>query len=241
MIDLYFWPTPNGHKVSIMAEECELDYKLVPVRFGRGDQFTPEFLAISPNNRMPALVDHDPADGSDSVHVFESGAMLQYMAEKTGKFCPADLQGRYHVYEWVHWQMANQGPVFGQNGHFRRAEVKQEYAIQRFGNEVNKLYGVMNAQIRGQDYLCGEYSIADMICWPWTRGHEGQGIDINDFPHVKRWQERMEGRPGVQRALEAAKKFVEAQGEQPKLSEEEQKKMRAMMYNQVATDAQKGE
>ena len=174
MLDLHYWPTPNGKKVTIQLEECGLPYNVVACNIGMGDQFTEEFLRICPNNRMPALVDHDPLGGGEPISVFESGAIMLYLAEKTGLFMPADPRGKYNVVQWVMWQMANQGPKSGECGHFRRHEDNQgdqSYAVKRVTNEVNRFYGVLNNQLYNQRYICGdEYTIADMICYPWTVG-----------------------------------------------------------------------
>src|SRR5208282_3188573 len=182
MIDLYYWPTPNGKKVTILLEECGLDYKIVPVNIGRGDQFTDEFLRISPNNRMPAIVDHAPVGDGAPISIFESGAIKMYIAEKAGHFLPHDVRQKYEVTQWVMWQMANQGPKLGECGHFRRLgdrEGNQSYAVRRFTDEANRLYGVLNNRLYDRPYLAGdEYTIADMITYPWTVGWEGQGQDI---------------------------------------------------------------
>ena len=171
MLDLHYWPTPNGKKITIQLEECGLDYNVIECNIGKGDQFTEEFLAINPNTRMPALVDHAPADGQGPLSVFESGAIMLYIAEKTGQFMPSDPRGKYEVVQWVMWQMANQGPKSGECGHFRRLgddAGDQTYAITRFTDEVNRFYGVLNNKLYSQRYLCGdEYTIADMICYPW--------------------------------------------------------------------------
>ena len=182
MLDLHYWPTPNGKKVTIQLEECGLDYQVIPCNIGQGDQFTDDFLAINPNNRMPTLVDHAPEDGQGPLSVFESGAMMLYLAEKTGQFMPKDPRGKFAVVQWVMWQMANQGPKTGECGHFRRlgdSEGDQSYAITRFTDEVNRFYGVLNNQLYRQPYLCGDdYTIADMICYPWCVNWAGQGQDI---------------------------------------------------------------
>ena len=196
MIDLYYWPTPNGWKISIMLEECGLEYRLVPVDIGRGDQFKPEFLAISPNNRMPAIVDHD-VEG-EPVSVFESGAILLYLAEKTGRFLPADPRARIEVMQWVFWQVGGLGPMAGQLGHFTNyAPEKIPYALNRYGNEYNRLLGVIDKQLADKDYLCGDYSIADMASWPWVIVHERVGQSLDEFPRVTAWNERMQARPAV--------------------------------------------
>ena len=235
MIDLHYWPTPNGKKVTILLEECGLEYNVVPCRIGKGDQFSPEFLAISPNNRMPALVDRDPADGGGPLSVFESGAMMMYVAEKAGRFYPQDLRRRYEVNQWLMWQMANQGPKCGECGHFRRlkdSEGDQSYAVRRFTDEVNRLYGVLNRQLYDRRYIVGdEYTIADMICYPWCVGWEMHGQNLDDFLYVKRWFDELSERPAVQRGMAVGQEFSV---DYSKLSEEEIAELRAMLYNQRA-------
>jgi GST-like protein len=200
-IEIFFWPTPNGHKVTIMAEECGLPYTIRPVNIGRGEQFKPAFLKISPNNRMPAIVDPD-GPGGRPISVFESGAILQYLGRKTGKFYPADERKRVEVEEWLYWQMGNLGPMAGQANHFRRyAPEKIEYAINRYTNECRRLYGILNKRLATRKFICGEVSIADFACIGWARGWERQGQDPPEFPHVKRWIAAMEARPAVKRAL----------------------------------------
>lgn len=196
-IDLYYWPTPNGHKITIMLEECGLAYTIKPVNIGKGDQFTPEFLAISPNNRMPAIVDHD-GPGGTPLSVFESGAILQYLGRKTGRFYPTDERGRVEVEQWLFWQMAGLGPMAGQAHHFRQyAPEKVPYGIDRYTNEVNRLYGVMNNQLASRAYLAGAYSIADMAAYPWVRPFKNQGQNLDDFQNLKAWYTRMHDRPAV--------------------------------------------
>ena len=238
MLDLHYWPTPNGKKVTIQLEESGLEYRLVECNIGRGDQFTDDFLAMNPNNRMPALVDHDPEDGAGPLSVFESGAIMLYLAEKTGRFMPADPRGRYQVIQWVMWQMANQGPKTGECGHFRRlrsAQGDQSYAVTRFTDEVNRFYGVLNNQLYRRRYICGdEYTIADMICYPWTVNWEGQGQDINEFKYFKRWFEELSDRPAVQRGMAAG---ADMRNDFASLSEEETRKLRALLYNQRARPA----
>jgi GST-like protein len=201
-IALYYWPTPNGWKISIMLEECALPYVVHPVNIGQGDQFKPEFLAISPNNRMPAIVDPQ-GPGGKPISVFESGAILQYLGRKTGKFYPSDERARVAVDEWVFWQVGNLGPMAGQAHHFRRyAPETLPYAINRYTNECNRLYGVMNKRLSQHPYLAGEeYTIADMAAVGWTRAWERQGQDPDQFPHVKRWLETLQARPAVQKGL----------------------------------------
>ncbi len=200
MIDLYYWPTPNGWKVSVALEETGLDYRVVPVNIGRGEQFKPEFLAISPNNRMPAIVDHDPVGGGEPLSVFESGAILLYIAEKTGQLMPKDLRGRYEVTQWLMWQMGGLGPMMGQANHFKTyAKERIPYATERYVNEVLRLFGVMERRLADRDYLAGEYSIADIASWCWAIGHVRLEIDAEPFPKVKAWMERVGSRPAAQR------------------------------------------
>lgn len=204
MIDLHYWPTPNGHKITIFLEETGLAYRIAPVDIGKGDQFKPEFLAISPNNRMPAIVDRAPDDGSAPVALFESGAILIYLAEKTGRLLPADLHGRARTLQWLFWQVSGLGPMAGQNHHFAKyAPAKIPYAIDRYRNETGRLYGVMDRQLARTPFLTGEYSIADIACYPWIVPHEDQGQDLDDFPHLKRWFESIRSRPAVIRAYAA--------------------------------------
>jgi GST-like protein len=200
-IDLYYWPTPNGWKITIMLEECGLPYKVVPVNISRGDQFKPEFLAIAPNNRMPAIVDHD-GPGSRPISIFESGAILQYLGRKTGKLYPKDERGRVEVEQWLFWQMANQGPKAGEANHFRNyAAEKLPYAIDRFADEMHRIYGVMNGRLGTREFLAGRYSIADIACVGWASRAERFGQSLGDFPNVRRWLETMLARPAVQRGL----------------------------------------
>ncbi len=202
MIDLYTWTTPNGYKASIMLEETGLAYKVFAVDIGRGDQFKPDFLEISPNNKIPAIVDHQGPDG-DPFALFESGAILVYLAEKTGLFMPAGAKGRHRVMEWLMFQMGGIGPMLGQAHHFRHyAPEKIAYAVDRYTNEAGRLYGVMDRRLGEAEYLAGDYSIADMACFPWIRSHRRQGQDLADFPNVKRWFEAISGRGAVQRGLE---------------------------------------
>lgn len=202
MIDIYGGPTPNVLKPLIALEEMGLPYRRLPVDILKGEQFTPEFLAISPNNRVPAMVDHDCADGQGPLSVFESGAMLLYLADKTGRFLPKDARGRSAVIEWVMWQMGGQGPMLGQAGHFRNyAPEKIPYGIERYSNEARRLYRVLDTRLADRDYVAGDYSIADMACWPWIRFREHHGIDLADFPHVERWYRLIEARPAVIRLL----------------------------------------
>jgi GST-like protein len=211
MIDLHYWPTPNGWKVAIMLEETGLPYRLVPVNIGRGEQFRPEFLAISPNNRMPAIVDHEPRGGGAPLAIFESGAILLYLGDKTGQFLPQDIRGRSEVTQWVMWQVGGLGPMAGQAHHFRGyAPEKIAYAIDRYTNEVNRLYGVMNRRLADRDFLAGAYSIADMAALPWVVPYDAQGQKLEDFPHLARWFEAMKARPAVARGLEVGKELRSA-------------------------------
>ncbi len=204
MIELYSFPTPNGHKVSILLEELALPYRILPINIARGDQHTSEFLAISPNNRIPAIVDTEPADGGPPLPVFESGAILLYLADKHGKLMPRALRARNEVMEWLMWQMAGLGPMCGQAHHFRRyAEDQIEYAIERYTDEAARLYGVLDRRLEGRDFIVDEFSIADIACFPWISFHEMQGQDLASFPNVKRWHEALAARPAVKRGLEA--------------------------------------
>ena len=238
MIDLYYWPTPNGKKVTILLEEAAIPYNIVPTNIGRGDQFTDDFLKISPNNRMPAMVDNEPAGGGPPLAIFESGAIMLYIAEKAGRFLPTDLAARYDVIQWVMWQMANQGPKSGEAGHFRRlgdSQGDQSYAVRRFTDEVNRLYGVLNNRLYDRPWIAGdEYTIADMICYPWTIGWQGQGQELNDFKYFKRWFEAMGERPGVQRGMEASAGPVE---DYSLLPPDERERRRKLLYNQRARPA----
>jgi GST-like protein len=206
-IELYYWPTPNGWKISIALEEMGLPYELKTVNIGAGEQFTPSFLAISPNNRMPAIVDPDGADGQP-ISVFESGAILQYLGRKSGQFYPSDERGRVEVDQWLFWQMGGLGPMAGQAHHFRQyaasliSDQRQlAYGANRYTNEVNRLYGVLNKRLADRDYVAGDYSIADMAIWPWVVPWKNQGQDLTEFPHLKAWFERVEARPGVARGM----------------------------------------
>lgn len=206
MIELYYWPTPNGHKITLFLEETGLPYTIKPVNIGKGEQFEPAFLKISPNNRMPAIVDTEPADGGEPVSVFESGAILQYLAEKTGRFLPTDLRGRATVMEWLFWQVGGLGPMLGQNHHFNRyAPEKIPYAIDRYVRETRRLYGVLDNRLEGRDFVGGsEYSIADMAAYPWIVPYENQGMRLEDFPHLKQWFERIGARDATRRAYAIA-------------------------------------
>jgi len=202
MIDLYSWPTPNGHKIHIMLEEVGLPYKVHGIDIGAGAQFEPAFLKISPNNRIPAIVDND-GPGGKPISVFESGAILIYLAEKTGKLMPKDPRGRYAVLEWLMFQMGGIGPMFGQANHFRAyAPEKIPYAIDRYTNEAKRLYGVLDRRLADHDYVAGDYSIADIAIFPWMRYGDRRGVNVDEFPNVKRWFEAINGRPAVQRGVE---------------------------------------
>ena len=200
-IALYYWPTPNGFKISIMLEECKLPYTMIPVNISAGEQFKPDFLKISPNNRMPAIVDPD-GPGGRSISIFESGAILQYLGRKTGKFYPTDERARVKVDQWLFWQMGGLGPMAGQLNHFKHyARETLPYAIKRYEDEVNRLYGVMNKELAGNEFLAGKYSIADMACVGWVNLWRRQGQDIDEFPNLKRWLEAVKARPAVQRGM----------------------------------------
>lgn len=203
MIELHFWPTPNGLKPLILLEELGLPYTIHPVDITKGDQFKPEFLALSPNNRIPAILDTEPADGGAPLGIFESGAILSYLAETHGRFLPDDPRGRIRVNEWLYWQVGGLGPMAGQAHHFRRfAPEPVPYAIERYTKETNRLYGVMERRLAEVPYLAGaDYTIADMASWPWVARHEWQGQDLGDFPHLKRWYDDIAARPAVQKSL----------------------------------------
>jgi len=206
MLDLHYWPTPNGHKITMFLEETGVAYRLVPVNINTGDQFKPEFLKIAPNNRMPAIVDHEPAGGGPPVSVFESGAILVYLAEKTGRFLPADLRARVDVLQWLFWQIGGLGPMAGQNHHFvQYAPEKLKYAMDRYVNETNRLYGVLNKRLADREFVAGEYSIADMASYPWIVLHEKQLQNLDDFPHLKRWFHAIKQRPATERAYAKGK------------------------------------
>jgi len=227
MIELHYWTTPNGHKITMFLEEAGLDYKIVPVNIGKGEQFKPEFLAVSPNNRIPAILDRKPKDGGAAIPVFESGAILLYLAEKTGKFLSSDTRKRYDAIQWLFWQMGGLGPMSGQNNHFSQyANDKIPYAIDRYRNEVNRLYGVLNKKLAGRDFIAGDYSIADMASYPWIVPYERQGQKIEDFPNLKRWFETIKARPATVRAYELAKTI----NTQPSVTEESKK----ILFGQTA-------
>jgi len=235
MIELFYWPTPNGKKVTILLEELGLPYKITPVNIQQGAQFSQEFLRMNPNHRMPVMVDHAPKDGGAPISVFESGAIMMYLAEKTGRFWPSDVRRRYDVVQWVIWQMANQGPKLGECGHFRRLgdrEGDQSYAVRRFTDEANRLYGVLNNQLYRHRYVAGgEYTIADMICYPWTINWKLQGQDISEFKHVEHWQKELAERPAVKKGMAVG---TDLSVDVTKLPPEEQARIRKIMYNQRA-------
>jgi len=227
MIDLYYWTTPNGHKVTVFLEEAGVPYRIVPVNISTGEQFRPGFLKISPNNRMPAIVDDEPAEAGPPVSLFESGAILLYLAEKTGKFIPKDLRGRADVLQWMFWQMGGLGPMAGQNHHFSHyAPEKLPYAIERYVKETNRLYGVLDKRLSDREFMAGDYSIADMAAYPWIVPHERQGQKLEDFPHLKRWFDAIWARPAVKRAYALAKEI----NTQPTVSEEAKK----ILFGQTA-------
>ena len=204
MIDLHYWPTPNGHKITMFLEEAGLAYRIHPVNIAAGEQFRPEFLTIAPNNRMPAIVDHKPADGGAPISVFESGAILVYLAEKTGRFLPSEARRKAKVLEWLFWQMGGLGPMAGQNHHFNiYAPEKIPYAIDRYVKETNRLYGVLNKQLGKHEFVAGEYSIADMACYPWITPWKRQSQNLADFPNLNRWFAAIAARPGTMRAYKA--------------------------------------
>jgi GST-like protein len=234
MIDLYYWTTPNGHKVTIFLEEAGLAYTIKPVNIGKGEQFKADFLAVSPNNRIPALVDHAPTGGGKPISVFESGAMLLYLADKTGKFIPADLRGRTEALQWLFWQMGGLGPMAGQNNHFANYAVeKLPYAIDRYRNEVNRLYGVLDRRLADRAFVAGDYSIADMASYPWIILYERQSQNIEDFPHVKRWIEAIKARPAVVRA------YAKVQEVNPNAGGIRTPEERAILFGQTASSVGK--
>jgi GST-like protein len=234
MIDVYYWTTPNGHKVTIFLEEASLEYKLIPINIGKGEQFKAEFLEISPNNRIPAIVDQDPGGEIEPVSVFESGAILLYLADKTGLYMDRTIRGRVETTQWLFWQMGNLGPMAGQNNHFANYAVdKIPYAIDRYRNEVNRLYGVLNKRLADREFLAGPYSIADMACYPWIVPHERQGQKLEDFPHLKRWFEAIRARPAVERAYAKAKEI------NPNLGGIRTAEERAILFGQTAASVEK--
>jgi GST-like protein len=234
MIDLHYWPTPNGHKITMFLEEAGVPYRIVPVNIRAGDQFKPEFLAISPNNRMPAIVDDEPIGGGAPLPVFESGAILLYLAEKTGKFIPADLAGRWDVIQWTFWQMGGLGPMAGQNHHFNiYAPEKLPYAQARYTNETNRLYGVLNKRLADREFVAGDYSIADMASYPWIVPWKRQGQNLDDFPHLRRWFDAIRARPATERAYERGKEYQT----DPTITDE----VRKMLFSQTAASVGLGE
>ncbi len=227
MIELYYWTTPNGHKITIFLEEAGLDYKIFPVNISKGEQFNPDFLKISPNNRIPAIRDLAPEDGAGPLSVFESGAILEYLADKSGKFLPKAPRPRFKVLEWLYWQMGGLGPMAGQNHHFvQYAPERIPYAMERYVKETGRLYGVLNKQLDGKEYIAGAYSIADMACYPWIVPYERQQQKLEDFPHLQAWFQRMAARPAVKRAYEKAREINTA----ATVSEES----RAVLFGQSA-------
>ena len=228
MIELYYWPTPNGHKITLFLEEAGLAYRIRPVNLGRGEQFDPAFLAISPNNRMPAIVDLEPADGGAPISLFESGAILLYLAEKTGKFLAKDLRGRCETLQWLFWQVGGLGPMAGQNHHFQKyAREPSAYALERYVNETGRLYAVLNKRLADREFVAGPYSIADMASYPWIVPHEAQSQNLADFPHLKRWFADISERPATKRAYARAKEI-----DQPPVAEEESRKF---LFSQSAS------
>ncbi len=208
MIDLYYWTTPNGHKITMFLEEAGLEYKIIPVNISKGEQFDPAFLEIAPNNRIPAIVDHLPADGGTPLSIFESGAILQDLAEKSGQFLSKELRQRTMTLQWLYWQMGGLGPMAGQNHHFGTyAPEKIPYAIQRYVNETNRLYGVLNKRLADHEFIADRYSIADMACYPWIVPHQRQSQKLEDFPNLKRWFETIAARPATQRAYALVEKI----------------------------------
>jgi GST-like protein len=227
VIDLYYWPTPNGHKITLFLEETGIPYTIKAVNIGKGEQFRPEFLAISPNNRMPAIVDHAPLEHGAPVSVFESGAILLYLADKSEQFIPADLRGRVEVLQWLFWQVGGLGPMAGQNHHFSRyAPEKIPYAVERYVNETNRLYGVLNKRLADREFIAGAYSIADMAAYPWIVPYEAQSQNLDDFPHLKRWFEAIKSRPATVRAYERGAEI----NSNPTVSEESRK----VLFGQTA-------
>ena len=228
MIELHYWTTPNGHKITMFLEESGLPYRIVPVNIGKGDQFTSSFLNIAPNNRIPAIIDHEPVDNGQPISVFESGAILLYLADKTHQFIPIDLRGRNETLQWLFWQMGGLGPMAGQNHHFvQYAPEPIPYARERYIKETARLYGVLNKHLAdGRDYIAGVYSIADMACYPWIVPHQKQQQDLGDFPHLARWFERVGARPATKRAYALADQINTA----PVVDEETRK----LLFNQDA-------
>jgi GST-like protein len=234
MIDLHYWTTPNGHKITIFLEETALPYRIVPVQIGKGEQFKPEFLAIAPNNRIPAIVDHEPAGGGAPISIFESGAILLYLADKTGHLIPKDLRGRTEALEWLFWQMAGLGPMAGQNGHFNHAAPeKLPYAISRYERETARLFAVLDKRLAERDFVAGagrgEYSIADIASYPWTKNYTRLNQKIEEFPNLKRWQDRIAERPATERAYALVDQINPPKPPAPLTDEE-----RRLLYGQDA-------
>ncbi|BAZ37126.1 glutathione S-transferase domain-containing protein [Calothrix sp. NIES-4101] len=228
MIDLYYWTTPNGHKITIFLEEVGLPYNIIPINIGKGEQFQPEFLKIAPNNRIPAIVDRQPADGGEPISIFESGAILEYLADKTGKLIPADIRGRAEVLQWLFWQMGGLGPMAGQNHHFSQyAPEKIPYAINRYVNETGRLYAVLDKRLSDREFIAGDYSIADIASYPWIVPYERQNQKLEDFPNLKRWFETIKARPATIRAYEKAEALKNQQ-----ISPEQ---ARDLLFNQSAS------
>jgi len=228
MIDLYYWPTPNGHKITMFLEEAAVEYKIVPVNIGKGEQFQPDFLKNGPNNRMPVIVDNKPADGGAPIPVFESGAILEYLGDKTGQFLPKETRARFEVLQWCYWQMGGLGPMAGQNHHFNQyAPEKLPYAMKRYTDETARLYAVLNKRLADREFIAGAYSIADMLSYPWIVPHTRQQQNLDDFPHVKRWFDAIRARPATVRAYEHSSISKGA----PPITSEEQRKI---MFGQNA-------
>jgi GST-like protein len=227
MIELSYWTTPNGHKITIFLEESATPYRIIPIDISKGEQFGEAFLKISPNNRIPAILDTAPVDGGEPISVFESGAIMEYLAEKEQKFLPADVRGKYEALQWLYWQMGGLGPMAGQNHHFvQYAPEKIPYAMERYIKETNRLYGVLNKRLAGRDFISGDYSIADMAAYPWIVPYERQKQNLDDFPHLKRWFLSVQSRPAVQRAYALAKEI----NQQPTVTPE----ARAHLFGQAA-------
>jgi len=211
MIELYYWPTPNGHKITVILEEAGIAYQFKPIDIGAGDQFKPEFLAFSPNNRMPAIIDHAPADGGEKISLFESGAILLYLAEKSGQFLSKDIRQRKVAMEWLFWQMGGFGPMLGQNHHFTRyASEKIPYAIDRYQRETERLYGVLNKHLEKRAFIADQYSIADMACYPWAVAHDWHHVALENYPNVMRWHDAIKARPAVVKAYALAEQYKRA-------------------------------
>lgn len=228
MLDLYYWPTPNGCKVTILLHELGVAYNLIPVNITKGDQFKPDFTRISPNRRMPAIVDHAPGDGADPISIFESGAILMYLAEKHARFWPQRTRQKYEVTKWLMWQMSGLGPMCGQAHHFRQYTREPiPYAIDRYTNEVNRLYGVLDERLADREYISGEYSIADIACWPWVKPYKGQGQVLEDFPNLKRWFLTINQRPGAREGWRVGRDWLEGG---PVVTEES----KALLFGQKA-------